>query len=158
MKVLLVCSAGGHFSTCYQLRPFWQNHDPVWVTFRTPTTETSLKDEKVYWAWSPTNRNLPNLVRNFFLSWKVLRREKPDVVISTGAGVSVPFLFLAWVLGSQTIFVESITRVTDLSLSAKLALPFLQVIYVHWEQLQIRYPKAELIMPLCDSSPNPDPL
>jgi beta-1,4-N-acetylglucosaminyltransferase len=156
MKVLLICSAGGHFSTCYQLRPFWQNHDHVWVTFRTPATETSLKNEKVYWAWSPTNRNIPNLIRNLFLSWKVLHREKPDVVVSTGAGVSVPFLFLARLFGSQTIFVESITRVTDLSLSAKLALLFLHVVYVHWEQLQIRYSKAELIMPLCNSSSIPD--
>jgi beta-1,4-N-acetylglucosaminyltransferase len=156
MKVLLICSAGGHFSTCYQLRPFWQNHDHVWVTFRTPATETCLENEKVYWAWSPTNRNIPNLIRNLFLSWKVLHREKPDVVISTGAGVSVPFLFLARLFGSQTIFVESITRVTDLSLSAKLALPFLHVVYVHWKQLQIRYSKAELIMPLCNSSSIPD--
>lgn len=152
MKIMLVCSAGGHFSTCYQLRPFWQNHDHVWVTFRTSATEASLKNEKVYWAWSPTNRNISNLIRNFSLSWKVLRQEKPDMVISTGAGVSVPFLFLARLLGSQTIFVESITRVTDLSLSAKLALPFLHVVYVHWEQLQTRYSKAELIMPLSDSS------
>jgi beta-1,4-N-acetylglucosaminyltransferase len=155
MKVLLVCSTGGHFSTCQQLRSFWQNYDHVWVTFRTPATEASLKDEQVYWAWSPTNRNLPNLIRNLLLSWKVLHREKPDVVISTGAGVSVPFLLLARLLGSQTIFVESITRVTDLSLSAKLALPFLHVIYVHWEQLQSRYSKAELIMPLSVSSSIP---
>jgi beta-1,4-N-acetylglucosaminyltransferase len=152
MKIILVCSTGGHFSTCQQLRPFWQNHDHVWVTFRTPTTEDTLKNEKVYWAWGPTNRNIPNLVRNFFLSWRVLQREKPDVVISTGAGVSVPFLCLARLQGSQTIFVESITRVTDISLSAKLVMPFLHIIYVHWEQLQNRYLKAELIMPLGSSS------
>lgn len=158
MKILLVCSTGGHFSACQQLRPFWQNHSHVWVTFRTPVTEASLKNEKVYWAWSPTNRNIPNLIRNLFLSWKVLRREKPDVVLSTGAGVSVPFLLFGRLLGSQTIFVESITRVTDLSLSAKLALPFIHVIYVHWEQLQIRHSKSELIMPLYGSSSTPDSL
>jgi beta-1,4-N-acetylglucosaminyltransferase len=159
MKIMLVCSAGGHFSTCQQLQPFWQNHEHVWVTFRTSITETALKDERVYWAWSPTNRNIPNLIRNFFLSWSVLRREKPDVVISTGAGVSVPFLFLAKLLGCQTVFVECITRVSDISLSARLSLPFLNVLYVHWEQLQQRYPKAELIMPLnvTDQSAIPHP-
>jgi beta-1,4-N-acetylglucosaminyltransferase len=148
MKIMLVCSTGGHFSTCQQLRPFWQAHDRLWVTFRIPATEAALKDEKVYWAWSPTNRNIPNLIRNLLLAWKVLRREKPAVVISTGAGVGVPFLVLARLLGSQTVFIESITRVSDISLSAKLALPFLHVLYVHWEQLQQKYPEAELIMPL----------
>jgi beta-1,4-N-acetylglucosaminyltransferase len=144
MKVLLVCSAGGHF---YQLRSFWETCDHSWVTFRTPVTEASLDGEKVDWAWWPTNRNLPNFLKNLTLAWKILRRDRPDVVISTGAGVAVPFLAIARLLGIQTVFVESITRVTDLSLSAKLVLPFTSVLYVHWSQLQLRYPQAELIIP-----------
>lgn len=145
MKVLLVCSSGGHFKALHQLRPFWEGYDHTWVTFRTPVTEALLENGSVYWAWSPTNRNISNLLKNLLLAWKVLRRNRPDLVISTGAGVAVPFLWLAKLLGSQTVFIESITRVTDLSLSAKLALPFLNVLYVHWSQLQVRYPQAELI-------------
>jgi beta-1,4-N-acetylglucosaminyltransferase len=147
---MLICSSGGHFTTLQQLRPFWKDYDRCWVTFRTPVTETLLIHEKVYWAWSPTNRNLPNLIRNFGLAWQLLRRDRPDVVISTGAGVSVPFLILARLSGCQTIFIESITRVTSLSLSAKLALPFLSTLYVHWESLQARYPKAKLIYSQCE--------
>jgi beta-1,4-N-acetylglucosaminyltransferase len=145
MKVMLVCSSGGHFKALYQLQPFWELDDRVWVTFQTPTTESLLKDEKVYWAWSPTNRNIPNLLRNIGLAWKILRRDRPDLLISTGAGIAVPFINLARLFGSKTVFIESITRVTDLSLSAKLSLPFLNLLYVHWAQLQIRYPQAELI-------------
>ncbi|BAU13983.1 oligosaccharide biosynthesis protein Alg14 like protein [Leptolyngbya sp. NIES-3755] len=145
MKVLLVCSSGGHFKALYQLRPYWGVHDRQWVTFQTSVTETQLEGENVDWAWSPTNRNIPNLLRNLGLAWKILRRDRPDLVISTGAGVAVPFLLLAKLFGSQTIFIESITRVNDLSLSAKLSLPFLNVLYVHWAELQHRYPKATLI-------------
>jgi beta-1,4-N-acetylglucosaminyltransferase len=147
MKVLLVCSAGGHFKAIYQLRSFWETCDRQWVTFQTPVTEASLEGEQVDWAWSPTNRNFPNLLKNLILAWTVLRRDQPDIVISTGAGVAVPFLAIAKLLGRQTVFVESITRVTDLSLSAKLALPFVNVLYVHWAELQLRYPQAELINP-----------
>lgn len=145
MKIMLVCSAGGHFHTMQGLHPFWDTHERVWVTFLTATTKAALEGEKVYWAWSPTNRNLRNLVRNFFLAWKVLFQERPHLVISTGAGVTVPFLILAKILGSQTVFVESITRVRQLSLSARLVLPFLDTLYVHWPQLQVRYPRAEFI-------------
>ncbi len=145
MKVMIVCSAGGHFQAALQLHPFWEAHPHLWVTFRTPVAETTLRHETVYWAYSPTNRNLPNLLRNLRLAWQVLRQERPDVVISTGAGVAVPFLWLARLSGSQTVFIESITRVVDLSLSAKLALPFLTVLYVHWRQLQTKYRRAELI-------------
>lgn len=146
MKVLLVCSSGGHFKASQQLRPFWHGHHRRWVTFRTATTEAALTGETVYWAYSPTNRNLPNLFRNLWLAFKVLQRDRPDLIITTGAGVAVPFLILGKLWGSQTVFIESVTRVTSLSLSARLALPFLSALYVHWPQLQSRYPKAELIL------------
>lgn len=145
MKLLLVCSSGGHFKGLFQLEPFWSRHSRRWVTFDTPTTRSALAGEQVHWAYSPTNRNLPNLLRNTLLSWTVLRRHRPDLIVSTGAGVAVPFLILGKLLGHRTAFVESITRIETLSLSARLVLPFLDVLYVHWPQLQARYPRAELI-------------
>jgi UDP-N-acetylglucosamine:LPS N-acetylglucosamine transferase len=147
MKVLLVCSSGGHFKALQQLQPFWQSHERVWVSFRTPTTESALSGEKVYWAYSPTNRNLPNLFKNLRLAWQILTYERPTLVLSTGAGVAVPFLLLGKLLGSKTAFIESTTRIQTLSLSARLVLPFLTVLYVHWPKLQARYPQAELVIP-----------
>lgn len=147
MKILLVCSSGGHFKALQQLRPFWQEHERTWVTFRTTTTESMLQDEQVSWAFSPTNRNLPNLLRNLGLAVRVIQAYRPDLIITTGAGVAVPFLILGKLRGSQTVFIESVTRVSSLSLSAKLVLPFLSVLYVHWAQLQRQYPQAELVMP-----------
>ncbi len=147
MKVLLVCSSGGHFKALQQLRPFWEEHERIWVTFHTATTDIFLAGEKVYWAYSPTNRNLPNLFKNLLLAFKVLRQTQPNLIISTGAGVAVPFLILGKLFGSHTVFIESVTRINTLSLSAKLVLPFLSVLYVQWPQLQARYPQAELVIP-----------
>jgi beta-1,4-N-acetylglucosaminyltransferase len=141
MKILLVCSSGGHFSGMMRLKKFWERSERTWVTFRNPSTEGSLLGEKVWWAYSPTNRNLVNLVRNFFLAVYVLLKEKPDLVITTGAGVAVPFLWLAHLLGAQTVFVESITRVHSLSLSARLVSSFAEI-YVQWPELQKHYPKT----------------
>jgi UDP-N-acetylglucosamine:LPS N-acetylglucosamine transferase len=153
MNLLLVCSSGGHFKGLFQLQAFWSQYRHSWVTFDTATTRASLEGEVVAWAYSPTNRNLPNLLRNTLLSWQVLRSQRPDVILSTGAGVAVPFLILGKLLGSRTVFVESITRIETLSLSARLALPFLDVLYVHWPQLQSRYPRAELISVVAPAEP-----
>jgi UDP-N-acetylglucosamine:LPS N-acetylglucosamine transferase len=147
MKVLLVCSTGGHFQALQQLRPFWEKHEQHWVTFRTESTEIALKDRRVSWAFSPTNRNLPNLIRNFLLAVKVLWQERPDLVLTTGAGVAVPFIILAKMFGSKTTFIESFTRIKQLSLSARIVLPFLGTLYVQWPQLQAKYPKSKLITP-----------
>lgn len=145
MKVLLVGSTGGHFKALCQLSDFWQQHDRFWVTFKSSHTRTVLQEETVYWAFGPTNRNLPNLVCNLFLAVSVLLRERPDVVLSTGAGVAVPFLVLGKMMGSKTVFVESFTRVQELSLSARLALPCIDKLYVQWESLQAKYPRSEFI-------------
>lgn len=145
MKLLLISSTGGHFNALCQLAPFWSQHDRTWVTFKSATTERFLANESVRWAFGPTNRNIPNLLRNLKLAVSVICGDRPDMVVSTGAGVAVPFIFLAKMMGIKTVFIESFTRVDDLSLSAKLVLPFIDTLYVQWEQLQVRYPQAELI-------------
>ena len=154
MRILLVCSSGGHFKGLLQLQPFWRQHQRTWVTFDSGTTRTALEGESVTWAHSPTNRNLPNLIRNALLSWQVVRRFRPELILSTGAGVAVPFLILGKLLGCRAVFVESITRIETLSLSARLVLPFLDTLFVHWPQLQARYPQAQLIS---RAVPSPSP-
>lgn len=144
--ILLVCSSGGCFESLQQLRPFWSSHERLWVTPRTATAEAALAEERVVWSYSPTTRHIPNLLRNLALAVTVLARHRPSLVLSTGAGVAVPFVVLGRLLGARTVFIESITRVTSLSLSAQLCLRFLTVLYVRWPQLQQQVPRAELIV------------
>jgi len=148
-KIMLVCSSGGHFKGMRGLSDYWQQFEQRhWITFKTGTTQTELKDEQVSWAHSPTNRNLPNLIRNLSLAIAVFRKERPALVISTGAGVAVPFLVIAkYIYKSQVIFVESKTRIRDLSLSAKLlrSLKALDLLIVRAEEIADRYPEAVYI-------------
>ena len=145
MKILLISSTGGHFNALQKLHPFWGKHECCWVTFKTTSTELMLNGENVYWAYGPTNRNFVNLLRNLYLAYKVITTEKPQLVMSTGAGVAVPFIILAKLCGIKTAFIESFTRVKELSLSARLVLPFLDTLYVQWEELASKYSKARLI-------------
>ncbi len=147
MDIMLISSTGGHFRTLVDLKPFWQNRNHCWVTQKSKSTESVLTEEKVYWAFGPTNRNLKNFVQNLFLAWKVIPREQPKLIVTTGAGESVPFVIIGKLFGSKIIFIESITRVKDLSLSAKLILPIINRLYVRWPQLKAKYPQAELISP-----------
>jgi anti-anti-sigma factor len=148
-RLMLVCSSGGHYKLMQELESFWSNcANTCWVTFRTPTTMVELQDNRVYWAYSPTNRNLPNLIRNFFLSFQVLLKEKPEIVISTGAGVAVPFLIVAkYLCHSRTVFIEAKTRVKNLSLSARLLklCHAVDELLVQSKQLADRYPKAKYV-------------
>ena len=144
-KILLVSSSGGHFRGLQALEDYWQTCDRVWVTFRSATTELALAEESVYWAWGPTNRNVVNLLRNLKLAFSILLRERPDIVLTTGAGVAVPFIIMGKLFGAKAIFIESITRVKSLSLSARLVRLCTDEIYVHWPQILKKYPQSKLI-------------
>jgi len=134
-RVALVCSSGGHLFEMLCLRGFWSHCDALWVTFDTPDAASLLEGERVEHAVHPTNRNLVNMVRNAGRALRILRRERPDAVVSTGAGVAVPFLFVAKLLGIRTIYVESITRIGELSLSGRLVRPFCDEFLVQWPEL-----------------------
>lgn len=142
MRLCLVCSAGGHFFELYSLHHLWQQHDYFWVTFKKEDTQCLLRERKVYWAYSPTNRSFRNFVRNVWLAARVFRREKPDIIISTGAGVGVPFLFLGRVLGLRTLYIESMARISKLSLTGRLVYPIVHHFYVQWPELAHKYRRA----------------
>ncbi len=143
MKLCLVCSAGGHLQELFHLSSVWRHQERFWVTFDYEDTRYLLKGEKYYKAFFPTNRSIKNLVYNSILAVRVLLKEKPDVIISTGAGISVPFFYLAWLMGIRTIYIESMARAKNLSLSGKLVYPVSSEFIVQWEELTKRFPRAK---------------
>ena len=144
MRLLLIASSGGHIFEMFCLREFWRDKDRYWVTFPTADARSLLAGEKeVYWAAFPTVRNVPNLLRNMVLAVKLLLRNRPGMILTTGAGVAAPFLWLASLLGIPTVFVESITRITEISLTARLVKPFATKMLVQWPELAERYSGVE---------------
>ena len=93
-KVCLVGSSGGHLTHLYLLKPFWEEKERFWVTFGKDDAKSILEDEKMYECYFPTNRNIKNLIKNTFLAIKIIRKEKPKLIISSGAGVAVPFFYI----------------------------------------------------------------
>ena len=145
MKLLLVCSSGGHLLLLHQLRPWWERHERSWVTFRKTDAESLLSGERIDWAHHPTQRNLRNLVRNLRVAWRVLLRERPDVVVSTGAGVAFPFFLLAKPLRIKTVFVEAYERLDRPSLTGRLCYPISDLMVLQWEEQRRFFPRGELV-------------
>jgi UDP-N-acetylglucosamine:LPS N-acetylglucosamine transferase len=133
--LLLVCSCGGHLLTLWSLRSAWEEFSRVWVTFEKSDSRSLLGEERVVFAHGPTNRNLKNTLRNLPLAWRTIRAVRPKVVLTTGAGVAVPFAWIGRLYGARVVFVESISRIDDLSLSCRLVARICDRIYVQWPDL-----------------------
>ena len=146
--VMLVGSSGGHLSQLWALRPWWIEHDRVWVTFDTPDAVSLLGGERTVWAHHPTTRNVRNLVRNARLAHRVLKETRPDVVVTTGAGVALPFFVLARLRGIRTVYVEVFDRIDSATLTGRLCRPFTSLMCVQWPEQAELYRDAEVIGPL----------
>ena len=101
-----------------------------------------LKGEKMYPCHYPTNRSLKALIKNTAIAWKVLHKEKPDLIISSGAAVAVPFFYLGKLMGAKLIYIEVFDRIDKPTVTGRLVYPIVDKFIVQWEEQKKVYPKA----------------
>lgn len=147
-SVLFAGSSGGHLAQLYTLKPWWSGQDAKWVTFKTPDAIALLADQQVIWASHSPDRNFRDVFRSLRLAWAVLRRQRPDLVVTAGASLGAIFVFLARLLRIPTIYIEVFDRIEIPSLSGRICYHIANRFAVQWpEQLKL-YPKARVIGPL----------
>lgn len=134
-KICLVCSHGGHLTEILQLADAFDGHETFFITYRTVRTEEL---EKKYLLRN-IGRNPINLLAILPGIFNILRSEKPDIVISTGAEIAIPALYVAKLLGIKTIYIESWCRVKEPSRTGKTVYPVSDVFLVQWKQLLDKY-------------------
>ena len=96
----------------------------------------------MYSCHYPTNRNLKNLIKNTFVAWKVLHKEHPDLIISSGAAVAVPFFYIGKLMGAKLIYIEVFDRIDKPTMTGKMVYPIADRFIVQWEEMKKVYPKA----------------
>jgi UDP-N-acetylglucosamine:LPS N-acetylglucosamine transferase len=145
IRVLMVCSSGGHLAQLIALKPWWSGRDVCWVTFPTEDTKSLLAGQRTVYAYSPTTRNIKNLIRNSLLAVRVLLRERPDVIVTTGAGVALPFFVLGKLARIPTVYIEVFDRIDHAPLTAKLCRPFTSRMLVQWNEQQALYDGSTVV-------------
>jgi len=137
LRICLVSSAGGHTSQLLELADSWKGQHTCWVT-----TEGVIK---VY-VVGECNRRQPLRVLLVLLRCiRIVLRERPDVVISTGAAAGCMVCFLSKMLGARIVWIDSITNVYRLSLSGRLVRYIADLFLVQWPELAEKYRKVEYV-------------
>ena len=145
MRLLLVSSSGGHLAQLLCLRTWWEKHDRHWVTFDTADAVARLEGEDVTWAHHPTTRNLPNLLRNSVQARAVLHDYRPDVIVSTGAAVAVPYFWLRQRRRTSSVYLEVYDRIETPTLTGRLCRPTTDLFLVQWPEQQQLYRSSVLV-------------
>ena len=147
-RYLFVGSSGGHLLQMWALHEVWDGHDRAWVTFDKEDARSLLEGERTYWARFPTNRNVKNLLRNFAVAWRVLRRERPDVILSTGAAVAIPFFVLGRLFRARLIYLEVYDRIDSPTITGRVCAPLAHLFALQWDEQRAHYPHGVVVGPV----------
>lgn len=120
-KLLLVASSGGHLAELDRLAPGLKaTSDSLWVTFDTPQSRSILAGRRRLYIPYVRPRDVIGVARTARIIQQVLRQERFDGAVSTGAAIAVAALPLAAVNGVPSLYIESVSRVVGPSLSGRL--------------------------------------
>jgi len=141
LRVCLTCSVGGHLKQMLKIAPSWSKYDHYFVVMYKPLVNSMIKNERVLFVADP-KRNLYLFLKNIVQSWRHFIENKPDVVISTGAGVSIATCYIAKLFGKKIIYIEDWCVVEEPSLTGRFLYPIADLFIVQREHLKKFYPKA----------------
>ena len=140
-KICIPTSSGGHLTHMVLLEPIWSRAaDRFWVTFDKADANAKLAGERIFHCYYPTNRNVWNLIRNSILAFKLLREERPDLIISSGAAVAVPFFRIGKLCGSKLVYIEVFDRIDKPTLTGRIVRCICDAFVVQWEEQLKVYP------------------
>ncbi|WP_088855618.1 PssD/Cps14F family polysaccharide biosynthesis glycosyltransferase [Thermococcus siculi] len=138
MKIALVCSHGGHLTEMLYLMDAFKGHDVFFITYDHPRTRV-LPYRK--YLFPNFGENPFRVITHVLEIIRIMVQEKPDVIISNGAEIAIPFFYLGKLLGIKTIFIECYTRIDEPTVTGKLVYPISDHFFVLWPEMLQHYGK-----------------
>jgi UDP-N-acetylglucosamine transferase subunit ALG13 len=157
LRVCLAGSGGGHVRQLLDLEPAWSPWDYFFITEDTALGRSLAQRHRTYFVphyaagqakGGALFRMLRGAVRNFVDSASAILRERPHVIISTGAGAVFFSVLWARLIGARVVVVESFARFDHPSLFGRLAAPLAHDLVVQSAKLRSKYPRARVFDPL----------
>lgn len=135
LKVCLAASAGGHLVQLLKLAPSWQQQETIFIS-TIDAVKKQLGSMGRTYIIGDCNREHPiRTARVLWNSLQIIRRERPDVVISTGAAPGFLACFWGKLFGAKVIWIDSIANTKRLSLSGRMIRPMCNICLTQWEHL-----------------------
>ena len=140
MKICIVSSCGGHLTEVRCLRTVYERHQHFYVLNDKAILPQDMAGKTQFISHSARDWKL---LRKLWEAYRILRRERPDVILSTGAGPAVPFALVGRIFFStKVIFVETITRIHRPSVTGRIMYWLAHHFFYQWQPLQRWFPRG----------------
>lgn len=157
LRVCLAGSGGGHVRQLLDLEPAWAVTDHFFLSEDTALSRSIAERHRTHFVahlalgqarLGAPLRMIAAAVRNFFETGKIILRERPHLLISTGAGAVFFSVVWARLTGAKVVIVESFARFHRPSLFARLSAPLAHYKVVQSTALAKHWPDAKVFDPL----------
>ena len=145
LRICLAASAGGHISQLLKLAESWNGYETFCVTTTEVVRDKLSRFGEVYVVGECNREHLIRTISVLLRCIRIVLRQRPDVVISTGAAAGCMLCFLGKMLGAKVVWVDSITNVERLSLSGRMVRYIADLFLVQWPELAGRYKRVEFV-------------
>ena len=123
-----------------RLKVLFEEYDGFVVTEK---TDFSVKAN--YYV-QQTGLGEKRFVRNCFILFsqarKICKKEKPDIIITTGTLVSLPFMIYSKIHRKKFVYIETFARVTNTTKAGKFMYKYADLFIYQWPELKKYYPKG----------------
>jgi UDP-N-acetylglucosamine:LPS N-acetylglucosamine transferase len=133
-KILAVASGGGHWIQLLRLRPAFEGHGLVYITAAPPGRE-EIGPARLYIVNDANRWTKFALMRLALKLILILIRERPNVIVSTGAAPGCIAVIFGKLLGARTIWLDSLANAERLSMSGRIVRPFADMWLTQWPDL-----------------------
>lgn len=144
-KICLISSCGGHFMELIQLLPAVKDSNFYIITEYNSASIGIVKKYHHYYLLQQERKNVSFILKfaiNILLSIGYLIKERPDIILTTGAGASYPTCRIGKILGKKIIYVESFAKLKESSVTGKLVYPFADYFFIQWPEMKKVYPRS----------------
>ncbi|HML74979.1 MAG TPA: hypothetical protein PKB02_10850 [Anaerohalosphaeraceae bacterium] len=143
IKICLVASAGGHLSQLLSLCSVWAGYELICVSTGHMVKEKLDTIGKPYIVGECNREHPIQTVGVMYKCLRIMLKERPDVVFSTGAAAGFLMCFWSKLFGSKVIWLDSIANAHKLSMSGRMIRPFADLILSQWPDVAAKYPNVE---------------
>jgi UDP-N-acetylglucosamine:LPS N-acetylglucosamine transferase len=139
MKICIVSSCGGHLTEVRALRTVYERYEHFYVLNDRILLPKDMVGKTIFVRHSERDRLF---FVNLWEAWRIIRKERPSMILSTGAGPAVPFVLIGKLFRTPSIFIEISAQVIKPSLTGRIMYYLADRFFYQWKSLDRDFPKG----------------
>lgn len=133
-RLLAIASGGGHWIELLRLRPAFEGWDVAYVSMFENYT-SAIPGARYYTVPDASRFDKLAFPKVFAKALPIMLKERPHAIVTTGSAPMLAFLAIAKLMGTRTLWIDSIAQAEEMSSSGKAAKKLASKAVAQWPEV-----------------------